>query len=107
MLFRNSVISLAVLLPGYSVVTSPLTIKTVGNPLMVAEAQASGVGVIMYKLRDTLEDFVTENGYLYNTDEEVLEIISRDFDDEKRNKAIEISKRYDMKEKIKDIENIW
>lgn len=82
-------------------------LKTVGNPLMVAEAQASGVGVIMYKLRNTLEDYVTENGYLYNTDEEVLDIISRDFDNEKRNKAIEISKRYDMKEKIKDIENIW
>jgi glycosyltransferase involved in cell wall biosynthesis len=82
-------------------------LKTVGNPLMVAEAQASGVGVIMYKLRDTLIDYVTENGYLYNTDEEVLEIISQNFDEYKRNKAIEISKRYDMKEKIKDIENVW
>jgi hypothetical protein len=82
-------------------------LKTVGNPLMVAEAQASGVGVIMYKLRDTLIDYVTENGYLYNTDEEVLEIISQNFDEDKRNKAIEISKRYDMKEKIKDIENVW
>jgi hypothetical protein len=32
--------------------------KTVGNPVMT---QASGVGVIMYKLTDTLDDFVTEN----------------------------------------------
>lgn len=78
-------------------------LKTVGNPLMVAEAQASGVGVIVYNLRPGLVEYVTENGYLYNTDEEVLEIISHDFDNNKRNKAIEISKRYDMKEKIKDI----
>jgi hypothetical protein len=82
--------------------------KKVGNPMMIAEAQASGVGVIMYKLRETLDDYVTENGYLYNDDEEVLEIISSDFDSEKRNKAIEIAKqRYDLEEKIKDIENIW
>jgi len=82
--------------------------KNVGNPMMVAEAQSSGVGVIMYKLRETLDDYVTENGYLYSNDDEVLEIISRDFDSDKRNKAIEIAKqRYDVEEKIKDIENIW
>lgn len=81
--------------------------KTVGNPLMVAEAQASGVGVIMYNLRNSLDMYVTENGYLYNTDEDVLEIISNDFDSDKRNNAIEISKRYDVREKIKEIENIW
>jgi hypothetical protein len=61
----------------------------------------------VHNLRPGLEEYVTENGYLYNTDEEVLEIISHDFDNDKRNKAIEISKRYDMKEKIKEIENVW
>lgn len=82
--------------------------KTVGNPLMIAEAQASGVGVIMYKLRDSLNDFVTENGYLYTNDDEVLEIISGDFDSIKRNNAIEIAKeRYDIEDKIKYIENMW
>lgn len=82
-------------------------LKTVGNPLMIAEAQASGVGVIMYNLRDSLNMYVTENGYLYNTDEDVLEIISNDFDPDKRNNAIQISKRYDVEDKIKDLENIW
>ena len=82
--------------------------KTVRNPLMIAEAQASGVGVIMYKLRDSLIDYVTENGYLYNSHEDVLKIISNNFDNEKRNNAVEISKkRYDITEKIIDIENIW
>ena len=42
-------------------------LKTVGNPIMVAEAQASGVGVIMYKLRPELIQYVTEDGYLYVT----------------------------------------
>ena len=75
---------------------------------MVAEAQASGVGVIMYCLRKTLKDYITENGYLYNNDNEVLEIISNNFSDDKRKKAIEIAKnRYDITNKIKDIEDCW
>ena len=82
--------------------------KTVGNPLMIAEAQASGVGVIMYNLRENLSDYVTSNGYLYDNDAQVLEIISNNFNEEKRNNAVEIAKdRYDIQEKIKIIENIW
>ena len=83
-------------------------LKTVGNPLMIAEAQASGVGVIMYALRKTLKDYVTDNGYLYKDDDEVLGIISDDFSDDKRKKAIEIAKsRYDIKDKIRDLESCW
>ncbi len=82
--------------------------KNVGNPLMVAEAQASGVGVIMYKLRTSLDDYVTDNGYLYENDEQVLQIISNNFNEEKRNNSIEIAKnRYNIKDKIKIIEDIW
>jgi hypothetical protein len=76
-------------------------LRTVGLPMMIAEAQASGVGVIMYKLRDTLIDYVTENGYLYETDDEILEIISNDFDETKRNNAKQISARYDIRNNIK------
>jgi hypothetical protein len=83
-------------------------LKTVGNPLMIAEAQASGVGVIMYCLRKSLKDYVTENGYLYHTDDEVLEIVSHNFSDEKRKNAVEIAKnRYNFQEKIKDLETSW
>lgn len=81
-------------------------LKTVGNPLMVAEAQAAGVGVIMYDLRPGLHDYVTENGYFFKTHDEVLEIIKNNFDEEKRQAAIEISKRYDIRENIKVLENL-
>ena len=78
-------------------------LRTVGLPIMVAEAQASGVGVIMYKLRDTLLDYVTENGYLYENDDEILDIISNDFDETKRSNARQISTRYDIRNNIKQI----
>ena len=80
-------------------------LKTVGNPMMVSEAQAAGVGVIMYNLRPELIDYVTENGYLYNNDEDVLNIISSPFPEEKRKKANEIIERYDITTNIKLIEN--
>lgn len=69
---------------------------TVGLPLMVAEAQASGVGVIMYRLRDDLDDYVTNNGYLYRETSEVLAIIAQDFDPVKRQAAHDLSTRYDI-----------
>ena len=82
-------------------------LKTVGNPMMISEAQAAGVGVIMYNLRPELIDYVTENGYLYNNDEDVLNIISSPFPEEKRKKANEIIDRYDITTNIKLIENKW
>ena len=75
-------------------------LRTVGLPIMVAEAQASGVGVIMYKLRKDLSDYVTENGYLYENDDEILEIINNNFDETKKQNAKEISSRYDIRNNI-------
>lgn len=82
-------------------------LKTVGNPMMISEAQASGVGVIIYNLRPELIDYVTENGYLYKNDDEILDIISSPFSEDKRKKAIEIIDRYDIVNNIKIIENKW
>ena len=50
-------------------------LKTDGNPVMIAEAQASGVGVIMYKLREELIQYIPSDcGY-----NEILEIIKEPF----------------------------
>lgn len=81
------------------------TLKTVGNPIMVAEAQASGVGVIMYKLRDNLNNYVTENGFLYEKDEDVIDIMKNGFDNNKRQNAINLSSRYQID--INLLNNMW
>jgi hypothetical protein len=75
-------------------------IKKVGYPLMVAEAQAAGVGVILYNLRDDLLDYVTENGYLFNTDEEVIKILEKPFCEKKKNNLYNILNRYDISNSI-------
>jgi hypothetical protein len=78
-------------------------LKTVGYPLMVCEAQASGVGVLMYDLRDDFKLLLHDSGYLYKTEDEVLNIITGDFPEEKRNKGFELSKRYDINNNIQEL----
>lgn len=82
-------------------------LKTVGCPLMVAEAQASGVGVIMYKLRNDLQDYVTNNGYFYTTNDDVIDIISGAFDSDKKTAAYELSIRYDIIKNIEQLSKIF
>jgi hypothetical protein len=52
------------------------------------------VGVILYKSRDDLIDYVTKNGYLYNNIDEVIEIIKNNFDNTKRINVQNLCKRY-------------
>lgn len=82
-------------------------LKTVGYPLMIAEAQLAGVGVIMYHLRDDLQDYVTDCGYLYKTDDDVLNIIKNDFDLEKRAKGMELVDKYCITKSVDNIIAKW
>ena len=76
-------------------------LKTVGFPLMVTEAQASGVGVIMYDLFPYVKkEILNDVGYTYQTHEQVLDIIKNPFDEDKRQKGIELSSRYNIKNNI-------
>jgi glycosyltransferase involved in cell wall biosynthesis len=80
---------------------------TVGYPLAIVEAQASGVGVIMYNARNDLIDFVSENGYLYTQIDEVIDIIKNDFDNTKRLNAINLCSRYNIDNTIPILETFW
>lgn len=82
-------------------------LKSVGCPVMIAEAQATGVGVIMYKLRDDLQDYVTDSGYLFTEDDEVLDIISNDFDSDKKLEAYELSTRYDIVTNVEQLSTMF
>jgi glycosyltransferase involved in cell wall biosynthesis len=82
-------------------------IPLVGYPLMVSEAQACGVGVILYNLREDMIDYVSNCGYLYKTHEEVMDIIKNDFDPNKRQFGYDLASRYDIETNIINIENIW
>lgn len=83
------------------------TLRTVGLPLMIAEAQASGVGVITFKLRDSLCDYISENGYFYETTNDILNIIDKPFEQEKKVNAFYLSSRYNIENNIEEMEKSW
>ncbi len=66
------------------VVTADKSMGTVGWPLCIAEAQASGVGVCVPNLREDLKDYVGASGFFYDSIDEVREIISRPYPDHMR-----------------------
>jgi glycosyltransferase involved in cell wall biosynthesis len=82
-------------------------LKTVGYPLMIAEAQATGVGVIMYKLRDDMAEYVGNSGYLYTDENDIIDLLGTEFSQDKKINAFELSSRYDISVNIKQLENIW
>jgi hypothetical protein len=80
---------------------------TVGWPVSVAEAQASGCGVLMPNLRPDLRDYVGEAGFLYNSAEEAVEFLKQPFPDAMRERGFELARRSDVSEHIKLLTDLW
>jgi hypothetical protein len=89
------------------VYTGCFEMKTVGWPLAVAEAQASGVGVCIANLRPDLREYVGDAGYLYNSIEELVEIISKPFAPEKRELGFKLAERSNFAERVHELDRLW
>jgi hypothetical protein len=79
----------------------------VGWPMSIAEAQAAGVGVCMANIRPDLRDYVGPAGFLYDSLDEALEIISKPFPEEMRNLGFEQAKKSDVFEHRALLFNLW
>jgi hypothetical protein len=89
------------------VYTASRTMGTVGWSLAVAEAQAAGVGVCFPRLRSDLDEYVGPAGYLYDSMDEVADIISRPFSEEKRKLGFDHARRSDVFEHGKILLDLW
>ncbi|HLF57998.1 MAG TPA: glycosyltransferase [Alphaproteobacteria bacterium] len=67
--------------------TASKKLNTVGWPLSAAEAQASGVGVLVQNIRSDIAEYVGPGGYVFDTVEDVRRIISQPFPEERREAA--------------------
>jgi hypothetical protein len=74
---------------------------------MIAEAQASGVGVLMKNLRPDLKDFVGPCGFLYNSVEEAAKILSQPFPEELRQMGFEHAKKNDIEQHKHVLTDLW
>jgi glycosyltransferase involved in cell wall biosynthesis len=81
--------------------------NTVGWPVVVAEAQASGVGVCMQDIRPDLKEYVGEAGYVFDSLDEVSRIISQPLSDWQRQRGFEQARESDVRTHIWKLEKLW
>lgn len=89
------------------VYTADFGMATVGWPMAVAEAQASGVGVCMANIRPDLKEYVGDAGFLYDTIDEAADIISRPYPEEMRRSGFEQARKSDIYEHKVLLSDLW
>ncbi len=81
--------------------------RTVGWPVAIAEAQAAGVGVCMQRIRPDVEEYVGDGGFVFDTIDEVEDIISRPLPDDVRRRGFEQATKSDVRSHIAVLEQLW
>jgi glycosyltransferase involved in cell wall biosynthesis len=89
------------------VYTAHPDMKSVGWPMAVAEAQASGVGVCLAGIRPDLKDYVGEAGYLYSDLQKVKELISGPVPADMREAGFEQARKSDVSSHIRKLTDLW
>ena len=88
------------------VYTASKAINTVGWPMSVAEAQASGVGVLMQNIRPDLQEYVGP-GYLFDTIEDACHILSLPFPSELREAGFAHAEKSNIDRHIGLLHQLW
>jgi len=91
----------------WMVYTASKEIGTVGWPLSVAEAQASGVGVLLQNIRPDVAEYVGPGGYVFDTIEDARRIISEPFPDERREAGFLHAEKSDIDKHIELLFQLW
>ncbi|MDJ0892061.1 MAG: hypothetical protein QNK18_12830 [Gammaproteobacteria bacterium] len=81
--------------------------RNVGWPVSVAEAQASGVGVLMANIRPDVREYVGEGGFVYDSLSEARKILRQPFPDELREKGFSQARKSDIQEHKGILTSIW
>jgi glycosyltransferase involved in cell wall biosynthesis len=81
--------------------------KTVGWPMAIAEAQASGTVVCMANIRPDLKEYVGDAGFLYDSVEEAAEILRQPVPSEKRELGFEQARRSDIQRHKHLLTDLW
>jgi glycosyltransferase involved in cell wall biosynthesis len=92
---------------SWLVYTSCFDLKTVGWPMAIAEAQASGLGIAMARVRPDLEEFLGGGGFLFDSIADLPEILSKPYPQEMRQKGFEQSKKSDIRRHGKLLTDLW
>jgi hypothetical protein len=89
------------------VYTARMDMASVGWPMSVAEAQASGVGVCIANIRPDLKEYVGDAGFLFNSITEAREIITKPFPEEMRQRGFDQAKKSNIFEHRALLFKLW
>lgn len=92
---------------SWLVYTASLEIGKVGWPMAIAEAQAAGLGICMANLRPDLADYLGGAGYLYDTLEEVRDILREPYPEAMRKRGFENARRSDIHTHKHILTDLW
>lgn len=80
---------------------------TVGWPLAVAEAQASGLGVCIENIRGDLRQFLGPSGFLLESLEEASDLLARPPSEESRQAGFDQARRSDAALHVASLGKVW
>lgn len=89
------------------VYTADFGLGTVGWPMAVAEAQASGCGVLVAGLRPDLADYLGGAGLVYRTLEEAADLLAGPCPPEMRERGFEVAWRSDIGRNLGQLTGLW
>jgi glycosyltransferase involved in cell wall biosynthesis len=82
-------------------------LRSVGWPLSIAEAQASGVGVIMQDLRPDLKEYVGPAGFICDSIDDAAKILTQPYPEEMREAGFEHAKKSDIAVHKTILTDLW
>ena len=85
-------------------------LKTVGLPIIIAEAQASGLGVCFQEIpgrKDEQLAYLGGAGFLFNSIEELPEILSKPYPEHMRIQGLKNAKKCDIEEHKHLLTDVW
>jgi glycosyltransferase involved in cell wall biosynthesis len=89
------------------VYTASRTINTVGWPMALIEAQASGVGVCVQRIREDLREYVGEAGLFFDGPEELVDVIRRPPPEATRRLGFEWADQFDYRHQLHVLTDLW
>lgn len=89
------------------VYTASSSAPTPGWPMAVAEAQASGCGVLMQNIRPDIQDYIGGAGFVFNQIEEAAEILSQPYPSQLREIGFKLARRSDIRVNITKLFKAW
>jgi glycosyltransferase involved in cell wall biosynthesis len=92
---------------AWLVYTASRTVNTVGWPMALVEAQASGVGVYIQRIREDLREYVGDAGLFFDAPEDLVDAIRTPPSDAMRRRGFEWAEQFDFRAHMPILTDLW